>query len=161
MREARAGLASPSIQRLLRLVRGLGCAAMCITLFATAPAYAQRFETRAKHALLMDADTETILFQKAADERMPPASMAKLMTMAVVFEALKSGRLSLDTEFQVSRERVAQRRSQLRRLDDVRQARLDHQDFGPHARQSSSSPATTPASPSPKAWPAPNRLSPT
>lgn len=65
-------------------------------------AAAQTFETRAQHALLMDAETETILFQKAADVRMPPASMAKLMTVAVVFDAIKSGRLSLDTEFEVS-----------------------------------------------------------
>ena len=50
----------------------------------------------------MDAETETILFQKAAEERMPPASMAKLMTVAVVFDAIKAGKLSLDTEFQVS-----------------------------------------------------------
>jgi D-alanyl-D-alanine carboxypeptidase (penicillin-binding protein 5/6) len=50
----------------------------------------------------MDAETETVLFQKAADEPMPPASMAKLMTMVVVFDALKSGQLSLDDEFLVS-----------------------------------------------------------
>jgi D-alanyl-D-alanine carboxypeptidase (penicillin-binding protein 5/6) len=63
---------------------------------------AERFETKAKHALLMDAETGTVLFQKAADEPMPPASLAKLMTMLVVFEALKSGELTLDTEFMVS-----------------------------------------------------------
>jgi serine-type D-Ala-D-Ala carboxypeptidase (penicillin-binding protein 5/6) len=60
------------------------------------------FETRAAHAILVDADTDTILFQKDADKPMPPASMAKLMTMVVVFDALKSGKLHLDDEFLVS-----------------------------------------------------------
>ncbi len=73
-----------------------------ILLFGLGHASAQSFETRAQHALLMDAETETVLFQKAADVRMPPASMAKLMTVAVVFDAIKTGKLSLDTEFQVS-----------------------------------------------------------
>jgi D-alanyl-D-alanine carboxypeptidase (penicillin-binding protein 5/6) len=78
-------------------------ALVALASLAARPAEAQqRFETRATHALLMDADTDTILFQKAAEERMPPASLAKLMTTVVVFDAIKSGRLSLDTEFQVT-----------------------------------------------------------
>ena len=60
------------------------------------------FETRAAHAILVDAATDTVLFQKAPDERMPPASMAKLMTTAVVFDAVKSGKLKLADEFVVS-----------------------------------------------------------
>lgn len=50
----------------------------------------------------MDAETDTVLFQHEADTPMPPASMAKLMTIAVIFRALDSGRLSLDDEFVVS-----------------------------------------------------------
>lgn len=57
------------------------------------------FETKAKWAVLMDADTNTVLFAKNADELMPPASMSKLMTLAVIFRALKEGRLSLEDEF--------------------------------------------------------------
>ncbi len=97
-----AGLAGPLDPRISRLRAPLAMALAGLVLIAAAPAAAQRFETRAEHALLMDAETETILFQKAADVRMPPASMAKLMTVAVVFDAIKQGRLSLDTEFQVS-----------------------------------------------------------
>lgn len=63
---------------------------------------AQVFETRAEHAILIDVETDTVLFQHEADARMPPASMAKLMTMAVVFDALKTGKLRLDDEFLVS-----------------------------------------------------------
>ena len=67
-----------------------------------APAFAQVFETRARHAILVDAETDTVLFQRDADTAMPPASMAKLMTMAVVFDGLRTGQLSLDDEFLVS-----------------------------------------------------------
>jgi D-alanyl-D-alanine carboxypeptidase (penicillin-binding protein 5/6) len=66
------------------------------------PAAAQNFETRAAQAILVDAETGTVLFQKDADARMPPASMSKLITSAVVFDAVKSGRLRLDDEFMVS-----------------------------------------------------------
>ena len=57
------------------------------------------FTTKAKWAVLMDADTNSVLFEKNADELMPPASMSKLMTLAVIFRALKAGELSLDSEF--------------------------------------------------------------
>lgn len=69
---------------------------------ALMPARAQLFETRAKEAILLDATTNTVLYAKNADELVPPASLAKLMTIEVVFNSLKSGRLSLDDTFLVS-----------------------------------------------------------
>ena len=69
---------------------------------STQTALAQRFETDAAHAILMDAETETVLFQHEADTPMAPASMAKLMTVAVILRALEAGELSLDDEFVVS-----------------------------------------------------------
>jgi D-alanyl-D-alanine carboxypeptidase (penicillin-binding protein 5/6) len=63
----------------------------------------QLFETRAKQAVMMDAETGTILYSKDADKLIPPASLAKLMTMDVVFHALKVGRLSMDDTFAVSK----------------------------------------------------------
>ncbi len=101
MRRPNAGLASPTTPS-RPAMRRLAAFFAAILLFWAGHAAAATFETRAQHALLMDAETQTILFQKAADVRMPPASMAKLMTVAVVFDAIKSGKLSLDTEFQVS-----------------------------------------------------------
>ncbi len=68
----------------------------------TAPAKAQLFETRAEQAFMIDAETGTILFAKDPDKLIPPASLAKMMTMEVVFHALKTGRLSMDDEFLVS-----------------------------------------------------------
>lgn len=63
---------------------------------------AQTYSTKAKQALLLDSDTGTILFAKNIEEQIPPASLAKLMTMEVVFDALKSGGLSLTDTFFVS-----------------------------------------------------------
>ncbi|MBZ9740542.1 MULTISPECIES: D-alanyl-D-alanine carboxypeptidase family protein [unclassified Mesorhizobium] len=71
-------------------------------LLTLSPARAQLFETKAAQAFMIDADTGTVLFAKDADKPIPPASMAKLMTMEVVFNALKSGRLKLDDTFVVS-----------------------------------------------------------
>ena len=76
-------------------------AAACALTLAQ-PARAQTFQTAAPHAILMDAESGSVLFEKAADEPFAPASMAKLMTTDIVFEALKSGRLSMDTEFTVT-----------------------------------------------------------
>ena len=53
-------------------------------------------ETIAKQAILMDAETSTVLFEKDADDTMPPSSMSKLMTVYMVFERLKNGSLTLD-----------------------------------------------------------------
>ena len=60
------------------------------------------FETLAKEVVLMDADTGAILFQKNGDIPMSPASMSKLMTVFIIFERLRDGRLSLDDTFRVS-----------------------------------------------------------
>jgi D-alanyl-D-alanine carboxypeptidase (penicillin-binding protein 5/6) len=65
-------------------------------------AWAQLFETRAAQAYMIDADTGTVLFAKNEHDLVPPASLAKLMTMEVVFNAIRSGRLTLDDTFQVS-----------------------------------------------------------
>lgn len=60
------------------------------------------FDTIARQAILVDADTGAVLLDKNADERMPPSSMSKLMTAYVVFDQLKQGRLQLTQEMPVS-----------------------------------------------------------
>jgi serine-type D-Ala-D-Ala carboxypeptidase (penicillin-binding protein 5/6) len=62
----------------------------------------QNFETKADRVLLVEANTGTVLLSRNADSPLPPASLAKLMTMEVVFEALKKGEITLDTQFPVS-----------------------------------------------------------
>jgi D-alanyl-D-alanine carboxypeptidase (penicillin-binding protein 5/6) len=59
-------------------------------------------ETQAKHAFMIEADTGAVLLDKAADERMPPASMSKIMTAYLVFDMLKQGRAKLDDSLPVS-----------------------------------------------------------
>ncbi len=67
------------------------------------PAPAQpAYETPAKAALIHDFGTDTTLFERSADISIPPASMSKLMTLYMVFEALREGRIDLDTTFAVS-----------------------------------------------------------
>ncbi len=58
--------------------------------------------TQARHALVVEAETGAVLFERRADERMPPASMSKMMTAYVVFDMLKQGRAKLADELPVS-----------------------------------------------------------
>jgi D-alanyl-D-alanine carboxypeptidase (penicillin-binding protein 5/6) len=71
-------------------------AAAASLLFATAaPAAAPQFDTPAKVAFLIDLSSGAVLYQKNADVRMPPASMAKMMTTDVAFELIDKGQLPL------------------------------------------------------------------
>jgi D-alanyl-D-alanine carboxypeptidase (penicillin-binding protein 5/6) len=70
------------------------------TLLATLPARA--FDTRAGAAWVYDMTTDTVLLEKNAHDKLPPASMSKLMTINMLFEALKDGRVSMDEQFSVS-----------------------------------------------------------
>jgi len=59
-------------------------------------------DTQAKHAIVVEADTGTVLLDKFAEARIPPASMSKMMTAYVVFSLLKEDRIKLDDELPVS-----------------------------------------------------------
>lgn len=78
-----------------------GVLAVCMVAFVT-PVMAESVKTKAKQVILIDHDTGTVLFEKNADQRMPTSSMSKVMTIYMVFEALKDGQLALDDEMQVS-----------------------------------------------------------
>jgi D-alanyl-D-alanine carboxypeptidase (penicillin-binding protein 5/6) len=69
---------------------------------ALASGPARAFETAASAAWVYDMTTGTVLMDKNADEPLPPASMSKLMTINMLFEALKDGRVTMDTQFSVS-----------------------------------------------------------
>lgn len=60
------------------------------------------FQSKAPRLLLVEASTGTVLMSKGADEVIPPASLAKLMTMEVVFDALARGEINLDTVYPVT-----------------------------------------------------------
>lgn len=85
------------------------CVAAAVTTALTAAAWAApaprregEFNTAAPTAILIDADSGSVLFERNADELVPPASLSKLMTAEVVFHELTEGRLRLEDEFLVS-----------------------------------------------------------
>lgn len=73
---------------------------IALTLLTALPARA--FETRATAAWVYDLTTHTVLLEKNADIPLPPASMSKLMTINLLFEALEAGRVTPSTTFAVS-----------------------------------------------------------
>ncbi len=71
-------------------------ATSALLLTSAAPATAPPYESAAKVAYLIDLSSGAILYQKNADQRMPPASMAKMMTTNVAFELIDKGNIALD-----------------------------------------------------------------
>ncbi|RVU39386.1 D-alanyl-D-alanine carboxypeptidase [Hwanghaeella grinnelliae] len=69
---------------------------------AVGHAKAQTIETTADHAYLVDFETGAVLLDKMSNERMYPASMTKMMTVYLLMQRLKDGRLSLDDTLSVS-----------------------------------------------------------
>jgi D-alanyl-D-alanine carboxypeptidase (penicillin-binding protein 5/6) len=70
--------------------------AASVILASAAPAAAPQFDTPANYAYLIDISSGAVLYQKNADARMPPASMAKMMTTDVAFELIDKGQLPLN-----------------------------------------------------------------
>jgi D-alanyl-D-alanine carboxypeptidase (penicillin-binding protein 5/6) len=98
---------SPSLRRWARLAPFWAIALLALPMVAIAAnsptgQKKEEFKTAAPYAILIDADSGSVLFEKAADQQTPPSSMAKLMTSEVVFNELSEGKLTLDTEFQIS-----------------------------------------------------------
>ncbi|MDP2122941.1 MAG: D-alanyl-D-alanine carboxypeptidase family protein [Parvibaculum sp.] len=77
------------------------CAALIGAAFA-GPRPALAFDTAAEFALLMDYETGAVLWGKNEDQTMYPASMSKLMTLDVLFGALRDGSVKLEDEFIIS-----------------------------------------------------------
>ena len=70
-------------------------------MFVCGMANAAEFKTKAKSAFLIDYDSGAEIVAKNADTLMPPSSMIKLMTLAVLFDELKAGNITMDTRFPV------------------------------------------------------------
>ena len=77
-------------------------AALIAFLVLGVPAHAQSFDTTAQAAWVYDVNTGTVLLEKEPDKQIPPASMSKLMTTYMLFEAVREGRLQMDTRLPVS-----------------------------------------------------------
>ena len=104
--QAVRALAQPRPRR--PLLRGLVAATMALGLLSSPVRTAQEKQVtgeivvKASQAILMDADSSAVMFQRNAEDLMHPASMSKLMLLAVVFKALKAGEVKLETEFFMS-----------------------------------------------------------
>lgn len=85
--------------KMLSVVFGLAALLAGTAAAQTPPA---TFDTKAKQILLVDAETGTVLFSRAENDPAPPASLAKLMTMEVVAEAIAKGEISAETVYDVS-----------------------------------------------------------
>ena len=62
----------------------------------------QEIEISAPSAILMEASTGTIIYEKDADTARPPASVTKIMTMLLIFDALEQGKIHLEDEVSTS-----------------------------------------------------------
>lgn len=108
------------LARLLKSSLRIGLAAgLAVSLSALSAA---AFDTKARAAYVLDSGTDTVLLSKNADVPLPPASMSKLMTLYVAFEALRDGRLTLNEELPVSEHAMSYKGSTmfLDTLDRVR-----------------------------------------
>ncbi len=87
---------------MLRHLRQLVCLTLVVLAASVLAPAARAFETAATAAWVYDMTTDTVLMDKNADQSLPPASMSKLMTINMLFEALRDGRVTMDTTFAVS-----------------------------------------------------------
>ena len=87
--------------RTTRWIRKLGLPVLAAALLFM-PETGRALDTAAKQALIVDYQTGSVLLEKNADAKIHPASMTKLMTLYILFDQLKQGKLTLDDTFRVS-----------------------------------------------------------
>ena len=97
-------------------MRKIGCMLLALCLLLTAlptAAQAAQLETAGKSAVLMDAATGTVLYEKNAHEKLPPASVTKVMTMLLIMEAIDAGKIGWDDTVTTSEAAAAKGGSQI------------------------------------------------
>ena len=95
-------MADAKMRRLVqRLLLAIGAWGILVAGSALGAAV-ESVDVNAPFAILMDAATGAVLYEKSADTQTPPASMLKLMTLDIVFSALKDGRIKFEDEYPVS-----------------------------------------------------------
>ena len=72
-------------------------------IFLVFPNYSYSLDTKAKQAIIYDLETNTVIYEKNADDLMSPSSMSKLMTVYYTFKKLNEGSISLSDTFKVSK----------------------------------------------------------
>lgn len=82
--------------------------ALCLGIFFSClwparSARADAFEVQAGAAVMMDMSTKRVLYAQDSERKIPPASLTKVMSMYVVFDGVKAGKISLQTPVRISR----------------------------------------------------------
>ena len=72
----------------------------CISILYLTPSYS--IKVKSDYVLLIDFDSDQVLFEKNPDKKIFPASMSKLMTLYVLFDYLEKGLISTSDEFFIS-----------------------------------------------------------
>jgi serine-type D-Ala-D-Ala carboxypeptidase (penicillin-binding protein 5/6) len=88
----------------LRLAASAAFAVLAASSLLIAGARAETIDTTATEAYVLDFETGAVLLDKNAETKIQPASLSKLMTVYLLFEALKKGEVKLDDTFPVSKE---------------------------------------------------------
>jgi D-alanyl-D-alanine carboxypeptidase (penicillin-binding protein 5/6) len=97
------GRALAALLSVAALAVGLGLGAgLAATPSMTGGGKKAEFQTNAPNAILIEPKSDSILFEKNADEPVEPASLAKLMTLEFVFHQIKDGKLKLTDQFTIS-----------------------------------------------------------
>ena len=96
------GLGRAYLAAAAALVALFGLGFTAATLTHAAPAPAGGFATSVPAAILLDVDSDSILFEKNSDQPVEPASLAKLMTLEYLFNEIKQGRVKLTDTFTIS-----------------------------------------------------------
>ena len=87
--------------------------ALCMVILCITPVSAANLEVAGKSAILMDMATGSVLYEQNPHEKLPPASVTKVMTMLLVMEAIDSGKISWDDTVTVSESAAAKGGSQI------------------------------------------------
>jgi len=74
---------------------------------------ANDFDVSVDSAILLEAETGEVIFEKNADKKVPPASITKIMTLLLSMEAIEDGKLNLDDKIEVSRKAESMGGSQI------------------------------------------------
>ena len=73
-----------------------------VPVFSGLTSYSAELYLDCTSAILIEAETGTVLYEKNADEALPPASVTKIMTLLLIMEAVDGGKITLDDMVQVS-----------------------------------------------------------
>lgn len=88
--------------RLLPVGGGYLVVLAALLMLVPATARGQSFQSAAPYAVLLDSGSGAVLYEKAADELMVPASLAKIATALVAFQEISEGKMTLETEISIS-----------------------------------------------------------